>query len=293
MSTRAGLHSTSDFPTLMGNVMGKRLGELFRAAESGASAIVATGTARDFRPITEARLSSFPSLEKVNEAGEITWGTMDEEGEALAIASYARAIGVTFQVLVNDDLGAIERSIRDIAFATAQLKAKLIVAALGASLKDGNPVFHASHGNLASPATALADTSLETALLAMAKQTPPGSSDVLGLAPSILLVRNELDIKARKLLATISPTTTDDVNVFAGQLTLKVEPRLATATEWYLFCSPTTYPAIRFLTLQGFEAPRFETNVEFNRLGSSYRVHWHVGAGPVDHRGAYMNAGAS
>ena len=69
MQTRAapGLHTTSDFPTVLGDNMGRRLGELFRIAKSGASAIVATGTARDFRPITEARLTSFPSLEKLNE----------------------------------------------------------------------------------------------------------------------------------------------------------------------------------------------------------------------------------
>ena len=99
MQTRAspGLHGVTDFPTALGENMGRRLGELFRIAESGASAIVATGTARDFRPITEARLTSFPSLEKLNESSEIAWGTLDEEGEVLAIASYARAIGVLVQ----------------------------------------------------------------------------------------------------------------------------------------------------------------------------------------------------
>ena len=294
--TRAdpGLHTTSDFSGVLGDTMGRRLGELFRAAQSGASAIAASGTARDFRPITEARLSSFPSLEPLNESGEIAWGTMDEEGEPLAIASYARAIGVTFKVMVNDDLAAIDRSIRDTAFATAQLQAKLIVAALGANLADGKALFHEDHGNIALSGAMDApdETSLSAGRIALMKQTPPGSTEPLGLSPAILLVPAELQTASEKLVAAINPASSADVNVFSGKLQVAVEPRLLTGTEWYLFAAPGTYPVIRFLTLAGYEAPRFETSNEFTRLGTSYRVHWHCGAGPIDHRGAWKNAGA-
>jgi hypothetical protein len=289
-----GLHSTSDFPTVLGDNMGRRLGELFRAAQSGASAIVATGTARDFRRITEARLTSFPSLELLGQGGEITSGTLDEEGETLMVASYARRIGVTFQVLVNDDLAGIDRSIRDIAFATAQLKAKLIVAALGSGLADGKALFHVDHKNLTTAAGAPPDeTTLSEGRTAMQKQSPPNSTEPLGLSPAILLVPAELQTTSEKLVATITPPTVEDVNVFAGRLQVAVEPRLATPTEWYLFAAPGTYPVIRFLTLAGFESPRFETEQEFTRLGTSYRVHWHVGAGPIDFRGAWKNPGGA
>jgi hypothetical protein len=44
--------------------------------------------------------------------------------------------------------------------------------------------------------------------------------------------------------------------------------------------------------LSGYEAPRFETSNEFSRLGTSFRTHWHCGAGPIDHRGCWKNAGA-
>lgn len=288
MMTRAGgLHSTSDFSFPMADTMGRRLGELFRAAQSGASAIVATGTARDFRPITEGRMSSFPSLEPINQSGEIEWGTLEEEGEKLAIASFARAIGVNFQTMVNDDLSAIDRSIRDVAFATAQLKAKIILAALTAKMQDGKALFHADHGNLNAAPGAPSETTLSAGRLSLLKQTPPGSTEPLGLSPSIILVPGELQTSTEKLMAAINPSTSDDVNVFSNKLQIAVEPRLATTTEWYLFCAPGTYPTIRFLTLAGYEAPRFEASQEFSRLGTAYRVHWHIGAGPVDHRGAW------
>ncbi len=94
-------------------------------------------------------------------------------------------------------------------------------------------------------------------------------------------------------MAQITPTQTADVNVWAESLSIAVEPRLATATEWYLFAAPGTYPTIRFLTLRGFETPRFETEEQFTRLGTAYRVHWHVGAGPIDFRGAWKNTGTA
>jgi hypothetical protein len=294
MLTRSagGLHSTSDFPTVLGNTANRRLGELFKAAESGASAIAANGTVRDFRPITEARLTSFPSLEKLGENGEITWGTLEETGETLVISSHARGIGITFQVIVNDDLSAVDGSIRDIAFATAQRKAKLIVAALSAPMSDGNSLFHAAHANLANISTGPEADTLSTGRLALMKQTAPGSTEPLGLTPAILFVPAELQTEAEKTVAAITPASSDNVNPFAGKLQVAVEPRLTSATQWYLFASPSLYPTIRFLTLAGFEAPRFETSQEFDRLGTSYRVHWHCGAGPVDWRGAWKTAGA-
>jgi hypothetical protein len=97
---------------------------------------------------------------------------------------------------------------------------------------------------------------------------------------------------AEKLVTTINPTVTADVNVFANRLQVAVEPRFTSAAAWYLFAAPGTYPTIRFLTLSGYEAPRFETSNEFSRLGTSFRTHWHCGAGPIDHRGCWKNAGA-
>lgn len=292
MLTRGvGGMSSSDFPIVLADTMNRRLGELFRAAESGASAIVASGTARDFRPITEARVTSFPSLEPISETGEIRFASLTEEGEALAIASFARAVNVSFKLIVNDDLGAIDRSIRDTAFATAVLKAKLIIAALSANLSDGKPLFHADHNNLSDTGAAPDTSKLSDGRVAMMKQTPPGSTEPLGLSPAILLVPAELQTTAEKLVTSINPTASDDVNVFAGRLQVAVEPRLPDEYQWFLFASPGTYPVLRFLTLAGFESPRFETSQEFDRLGTSYRVHWHCGAGSVDWRGAWKNAG--
>ncbi|SEQ96619.1 hypothetical protein SAMN05216548_109150 [Faunimonas pinastri] len=291
MTRGAGLNTTGDFPTILGNVMNKRLLQLFQAAESGASLIAATGTASDFRPQLEARLSSFPALEKVNEHGEIKFGSLNENGERLQIASYGKGIGVSFQVLVNDDMNAIDRSIQDIGFATAELKSKLILDALSMKLNDGKPVFHADHKNLGTGAV-LAVQAAGAARLGMRKQTALDGKTALGIAPRFLLVPSELETTAEMFLAETRPAATGDVNPFAGKIQPAVEPRLTDPLAWYFFADPALYPVVKFLTLAGYGGPRLEVDQEFSKLGTSYRVTWHCGAGPVDYRGAYKNLGA-
>ncbi|MEH3117090.1 MAG: Mu-like prophage major head subunit gpT family protein [Methylorubrum populi] len=226
MMERGGMHGTGDFPLMLGNVMNRRLLDLFKAAEGGAARIAAPGTAKDFRPQNEGRLSSFPELEKVNEHGEIKFGTLDESGESIAIASYGKGIGVTFQVLVNDDLGAVDRSIRDIGFATGELKSKLILAALAAKLSDGKTVFHADHGNLGLTGPISIDAA-GAGRLAMRNQTALDKRTKLGISPKFILVPNELETAADRLVAPISPTRGEDTNPFAGKLEVLVEPRLS------------------------------------------------------------------
>jgi hypothetical protein len=126
----------------------------------------------------------------------------------------------------------------------------------------------------------------------MRKQTALDYATPLGIAPKIFLVPSELETAADSLVAALNPVEVDGVNPFAGKLTVALEPRLSNAAAWYLFADPQFFPVVRFLALTGYETPRLETNQEFSKLGTSYRVHWHVGAGPIDYRGAYKNPGA-
>jgi hypothetical protein len=89
-------------------------------------------------------------------------------------------------------------------------------------------------------------------------------------------------------VADITPMTSDDVNPFAGKLQVAVEPRL-TGKNWFLFADPAIYPCVKFVTLDGMPSPVFEMEREFNRLGVSFRVYWHVGAAPIDPRGCWKN----
>lgn len=286
-----GSMTTSDFPIVLGGAMNRSLHDLMKAAETGASAIVRVGTVRDFREHTEVSTSSFPALKKIKESGEFTYGAIDENGETIQAESFGRAVSITFQAMKNDDLGAIERAIRDFAFAANELKASTILSALTGVMSDNKALFHTDHGNLAGSGAAPDVTTLSNARAAMRAQKALDGVTPLGLAPRVLLVPSSLETVAEQLVTSIQATIVDDVNPFAGKLIVAAEPRLS-GNAWYLFADPGVYASLKFVTLDGFASPAFEQDSEFSRLGMSYRVHWHIGAAPVDYRGAYKNPGA-
>jgi ATP-dependent protease ClpP protease subunit len=292
-----GFHTTSDFPTILGDSMQKSLAALFTASDTGVGQIAGVGTMPDFRTKTIGKLSSFPALLPVAESGEITFGTLEEAGEKISVGTFARAISVSLQVLVNDNLGAVQRSIRDIAFGAVNLKASLILTAmLTAQMQDGKTLFHADHSNTIDndkPTVA----SLSAMRAAMRQQTALDGSTVLGLAPKVILVPSALETAAQIIAAAIQPTSPTDVNPFAGGVVVAAEPRLdAVSTQvWYGFADPAVMPAVEFDTLESTPIPKLEIAdpADFARLGSAYRVWWAAGASPVESRAAVRNTGAT
>lgn len=102
--TRA-LHTTSDFQIILGNTLGRVLRAAYQAAPSGIRYLGRQTSARDFRSVNKIMLGEAPLLEKLNEHDEIKAGTMAEAREAYKIETWAKKIGITWQVLVNNDLG--------------------------------------------------------------------------------------------------------------------------------------------------------------------------------------------
>ncbi|RBI82660.1 peptidase U35 [Rhodosalinus halophilus] len=294
--TRA-LHTTSDFPIILGDTVGRVLRDAYQAAPSGIRRLGRQTTARDFRAVNKIMLGEAPLLEKLNEHGEIKAGTMAEAREAYKVETWARKIGITRQVLVNDDLGAFADLARRMGQAAAETEARILVTLLeagsgnGPTLSDGKALFHADHGNKAGTGAAISDATLSAARLAL--RTQKGIEDrTIRVTPRNLLVPPALETTAEKWLASIAPATAADVNPFSGSLSLVVEPRLSSATRWYVTADPGEIDGLEFAYLSGAEGPQVESRSGWDVDGVEIRVILDFGAGFIDHRGWFMNAGA-
>jgi phage head maturation protease len=294
--TRA-LHTTSDFPIILGDTVGRVLRDAYQAAPSGIRRLGRQTTARDFRAVNKIMLGEAPLLEKLNEHGEIKAGTMAEAREAYKVETWARKIGVTRQVLVNDDLGAFADLARRMGQAAAETEARILVTLLeagsgnGPTLSDGKTLFHADHGNKAGTGAAISDATLSAARLAL--RTQKGIEDrTIRVTPRNLLVPPALETTAEKWLASIAPATAADVNPCSGSLSLVVEPRLSSATRWYVTADPGEIDGLEFAYLSGAEGPQVESRSGWDVDGVDIRVILDFGAGFIDHRGWFMNAGA-
>lgn len=294
--TRA-LHTTSDFPIILGDTVGRVLRDAYQAAPAGVRRLGRQTTARDFRAVNKIMLGEAPLLEKLNEHGEIKAGTMAEAREAYKVETWARKIGITRQVLVNDDLGAFSDLARRMGQGAAETEARILVDLLeansgnGPKLSDNKTLFHADHGNKAGSGAAISDATLSAARLAM--RTQKGIEDrIIRVTPKNLLVPPALETDAEKWLATVAPAKAADVNPFSGSLSLVVEPRLTSATRWYVTADPGEIDGLEFAYLSGNQGPQVESRSGWDVDGVEIRVILDFGAGFVDHRGWFMNPGA-
>ena len=293
--TRA-LHTTSDFPIILGDTVGRVLRDAYQAAPSGIRRLGRQTTARDFRSVNKIMLGEAPLLEKLNEHGEIKAGTMAEAREAYKIETWARKIGITRQVLVNDDIGAFSDLARRMGQGAAETEARILVTLLeansgnGPTLTDTKALFHADHGNRAGSGAMISDTTLSAARLALRTQKGV-EGRTIRVTPKHLLVPPALETVAEKWLATIAPATAADVNPFSGSLSLVVEPRLSSATRWYVTADPGEIDGLEFAYLSGNEGPQVESRSGWDVDGVEIRVILDFGAGFIDHRGWFMNAG--
>jgi hypothetical protein len=293
--TRA-LHTTSDFPQILADTVNRTLRDSYAAAPSGIRRLARETTAADFRAKSRLMLdSSGLTLEKVNEAGEFKSGTMAEAGESYAVDSYGRIFGISRKALVNDDLGAFTDLTRRLGQAAAAFEAQFLVnlliaqAGLGPDMSDTNPLFDVAHGNVSGTGAAPSENTLSAARLAMRKQTGPGGG-LISVTPGFLLVPPDMETACEKLLTQIQATTTDDVNPFA-RLTLVVEPRLSSTTRWYLVADPAQIDGLEYAYLAGAPGPQTESKAGFEVDGVQVKVRLDFGAGFVDWRGWYTNAG--
>ena len=294
--TRA-LHTTSDFPIILGDTVGRVLRDAYQAAPSGIRRLGRQTTARDFRSVNKIMLGEAPLLEKLNEHGEIKAGTMAEAREAYKVETWTRKIGITRQVLVNDDLGAFADLARRMGQAAAETEARILVTLLeagsgnGPTMSDGKTLFHADHGNKAGTGAAISDATLSAARLAL--RTQKGiDGRIIRVTPKNLLVPPALETVAEKWLATIAPATAADVNPFSGAMSLVVEPRLSSATRWYVTADPGEIDGLEFAYLSGNEGPQVESRSGWDVDGVEIRAILDFGAGFIDHRGWFQNPGA-
>lgn len=286
-------HATSDFPALLENVTNKVLLSRYEAQAQTFRLIGVERDLRDFKPTSMLRAGDFPNLLQVGETGEIKAGTVGESKETMALATYARQIRISRNVLINDDLGAIADIINTVGTRCADFENATFWALVNSNpalLSDNVAVYHASHGNLAGAGTAITIAALSAGRAAMRKQQ---SLDKLALniAPQYLVVGPDKETEAQQLVSPLTPATSAAVNPFVGTLQPVVEANI-TGNAWHLFANPATAGCFTFGHLEGAPGPQMRSDEPFGVLGYAMQVVLDFGVGAFDYRGTYKNPGA-
>ncbi len=232
-------HGTSDFPLVVSNAMGKVAADSYKAAETVLKQLGRQRVLRDFKPSTSIRVGEMGRLEEIAGSGEIKATSRAENGESMSLKTFARAINVSRNLLINDDLNLLGDMIAAFGEAAAQTEADEMVALLTSNpnLSDGTPVFDASRGNLAGTGAAPSTGELDMVRKAMRATKGTDGKTLISVTPKFLLVGPELEGQTERLLSSIYAASTADVNAWAGKLSMLVEPRL-TGNQWFVFADP-------------------------------------------------------
>lgn len=296
-----GLHSTSDFPIILGNVLNKTLRSGYEAAPQTFRPLVREATVPDFKEVSRAQLGEAPQFDKVNEHGEFKRGTIGEAGEKYAIATYGKVVGVTRQVIINDDLGAFTRIPRAFGIQAAQLESDLVWAQIigNPTMGDTLALFHATHKNLLT-AGAIGAATVSEARLKMSLQTGIDGKTVLNLNPVYLIVPKALQTAAETYLTPITPAkATDAIPASLKNLTVIAEPRLdngiarsgiaGSASNYYFAAGGEQVDLVELAYLEGAQGVYTETRMGFDVDGIEVKVRMDVGAKVLDFRGLSKN----
>ncbi len=293
------LHSTSDFPLILGDITRQVLLDAYQGYQNTFDLIATQNTVTDLREVKVLEMGEAPQLELINEKGEYKRGTMKESQEGFTMSHYGKVIGLTEQMLINDQLGAFARALANWGRVAARLEGDIVWSVIINNMKlksDNTALFHANHANLMT-ASALSKDSL-VAGRKMFRLQKNIDGNPIDMAPSYLFVGTDNEVLAQTLTrATTTPATPDQVIPEAIRSMQPVyENRIdkVASTAWFLFASvaDTMGRGLQYSRLSGYESPRTMERWGFDYDGVEYRLDHYFGAGLTDFRFAVKNQGA-
>lgn len=295
------LHSTSDFPALMGSTLNRRLRAAYEENQPSYQRWARRApNAPDFRNIDVVQMSALPDLLRVNEGGEFKYGTFSDGKVAYSLLTYGRIIGVTRQTIINDDLRALERLTTGFAGSASRLENRTVYSILttNAAMPDGNTLFHASHGNLAASGAAIDATTLGAGRTRMRLQKGLQGEE-LNLSPAYLIVPASQEQKAYQFTSSqYVPAKQTDTNEFRAGGRTSVEPIVeaildgASTTAWYMAASNSQVDTVEYSYLEGAEGVQLSSRMGFTVDGVEFKASLDFAAAAIDHRGLDKNPGA-
>lgn len=273
--------TTSDFPTLFGTVLERTLRAKYMLADPDWRAYVKTGTQNDFRNAWDMALyGNRQTLPVVKERGEYkTQSNLSDGKFVIAVQKYGRTFGLSWEAVINDDLGAFSDIANDLSLSARNTEAQYVTV-LYAGSNGANSTLFSSSGTHPIDGTSFANlgtsdlsgANLASTITALKSQKDYDGNPILfkrfHLVVPVALEYTALQVLSQNLLivsalgSTSAAATTTSENVIAKYpITLHVNPWLdqsgySHATlQWYVFGDPADGDAIKLNFLRGHESP--------------------------------------
>ena len=273
--------TTADFPLLFGDVLDRQVLANYKAVDPVWKKFTRMSTNRDFKVSDRYAITGGDQqLARVAEKGEYLASNRTEAVFHLSLLKYGRQFDISWETLVNDDLGALKDTPNRFAMAAVRTEHRVLdtlwVHDTAGNHAAGN-LYSAVAGEVNLAVGLLTIANLEIGVSAMAAFRDANGEPIQNRA-KYLVVPPALEYTGRQILTSATKVWSDNAagpaayptnNVIAQQgLELIVDPYLpiidleknpglgATGnTGWYLFADPKDIAAVEAAHMQGHERP--------------------------------------
>lgn len=267
--------TTSDFPYLFGDVLDRQVLASYQAVPAVWKAFTKQGTVPRIYPQVGGYRFAITGgdqyLAEVGEKGEYLASDRNELRDACYVKKYGRQFDISWESMINDDLGALKDTPERFARAATRTEHRLVSSTYVNDLgthAGGNLYENASNEDV----LALTIGNLETCVERMAAFTDANGEPIMNRA-KYLVVGPALEFTARQILTSTTKmwlADSDDVtppaaypmsNVISQYgLILVVDPYIPILDasypgSWYLFADPKDIAAMECDYLAGHERP--------------------------------------
>lgn len=305
--------STLVLDNIFEDVTSKSLLNSFMLAATTWRKFTGVTSSSDFKPVKMYRLTEDGGFQELGKDGELKHIGVTDTKRTVEIDSKGAIITLTYQMIKNDDLGALKNITQRIGrMASVRIEEdayKLLLSLIGSFFTAGN-------GNYISGAdTVLGPDSLATAVQKFRDRVDANNNPVLA-SPSNLIAGTALESIANSLykdqqfrVGTSAKRVETVFNQHVGQFAPCISPYMnntaikdskgkainnQSATQWLLTADPNEYPTLQAAFLNGNETPIVETSeMSFEKLGVQMRGHMHFGFGEAESLGAVYSKGAA
>lgn len=298
MVSMAFTHSGSDFGQILLDVAHKSLLVGWDDSEETFDRWTYKGSLSDFKTAHRVGLEAFPSLRQVRSGAEYKYVTVDDRGEPIALATYGELFSITRQTIINDDLQALVDIPMMMGEAAKATIGDLVYAVLTSNpaMRDGTPLFHTDHKNIADATAGVSVETLDAARLLMRQQK--SANRHLNIRPGFILTPTALESQHNQTIKSTSVKGTDAnagvSNPIQNFAEVIAEPRLdeAPQLDWYLAAAKGR-DTIEVAYLNGVDAPYIEQQQGFGVDGVATKVRIDAGVAPRDYRGLVKATGTT
>lgn len=264
--------STTDLPNVLADVANKVMMRGYKMASAVAPIVCSHYDLPDYRPTKLASLAANTALAEVAKDGEVEIGELGDEGVDIQLKQYAKAIVITEQDIINDDIGAFLRLPEIMGARAAQKQDELLLAALTAA---GN--FSTTNKNVVAGTEGAFDADALKKAIAALKSQADKHGNRLAHQPKWLIVSPENEFNAIELTQSVSMVGGTTAHPALNALSLAGIGVVAlpglTGNTAYLTAAPGISDALVLGTLRGQSAPRVESGaLDYRSFGTYFRV---------------------